>query len=181
MKIVRESMPVLTICGFIGLLSGGVLSSRIESFISIPGLLILIPPFLEDGGAIGGILASRLSSSLHVGTLESDRIFSRSIIRFFLLSHILSLFVFTLVAIVVYISSSLMGIRTLPFVDLLVVLTTSGQILTLLIDFVAYFVSILSFRRGIDPDNVTIPTITSVIDLLGAICLVGILALFGLI
>ncbi|MCD6542614.1 MAG: magnesium transporter [Thermoplasmata archaeon] len=180
-RILKESLPILSICGILGLFSGGVLSTRIENFITIPGLLILIPPFLEDGGAIGGILASRISSSLHLGTLDYERILSRNTIRLFLFAHVLSLFVFSLVGLFVYISSHIMGIRTLSLQNLLTVSIISGQILTFLIDAVTYTVSVYSFRKGIDPDNVTIPIITSVIDLLGASCLIGVLILFNLV
>lgn len=179
-RILKESLPILSICGILGLFSGGILSARIESLITIPGLLILIPPFLEDGGAIGGILASRISSSLHLGTLDHRKIFSRDIAKLFIFSHALSLFVFSLVGIFAYISSRVMEMHTLSLHNLLTVSIISGQILTIFINLITYIVSIFSFRKGVNPDNVTIPIITSVIDLLGSICLVGVLIMLDL-
>lgn len=180
-KIIKESLPILLLCGMLGVLSGSTLTSRIEDFIAIPGLLILIPPFLEDGGALGGILASKLSSMLHLGSLDCEKPFSRDVGKLFALSHLLSIFVFSMVAIFGYISAHFLNIQTLPFTDILIVSILAGEILTLIVNLVTYYTAILSFKRGIDPDNVTIPIITSVIDLVGSVCLVGVLVMLGMI
>ena len=180
-RIMRESLPILSVCGILGTVSGFVLTTRIEGFISVPGLLILIPPFLEDGGAIGSILASRLSSALHLGHLEYEKFASRSVLRLFALSHTLSIFVFSLVAVFGYASAFLLGIRTLPFPCILLASVMAGELLTLIVNLVTYYVAIRSFKIGMDPDNVTIPIITSTVDLMGSMCFVGILVLLGMV
>ncbi|HEC80909.1 MAG TPA: hypothetical protein ENI42_00580, partial [Thermoplasmatales archaeon] len=111
-KIMKESLPILTLCGILGILSGTFLGTKIESLITIPGLLILIPPFLEDGGAMGGILAARLSSMLHLGLTEYNLKPPWKIIHMFLLVHLLGIPVFTLVAVFASIVSQLMNIHT---------------------------------------------------------------------
>jgi mgtE-like transporter len=45
---------------------------------------------------------------------------------------------------------------------------------------IGYYAAILTFRFGFDPDNHTIPLVTSGMDLLGVICLVGALVVFGI-
>ncbi len=40
-----------------------------EAFVALPALFILLPAFLQEGGALGGILSSRLSSKIHLGLL----------------------------------------------------------------------------------------------------------------
>src|SRR5689334_4933495 len=69
-RIVRESLPVLLIAGTIDVVAGLTIEKRLESFVAFPALLVLIPPFLEDTGAVGGIVASRLGSKLHLGVIE---------------------------------------------------------------------------------------------------------------
>ena len=44
---------------------------------------------------------------------------------------------------------------------------------------IGYYAAIITFRFVFDPDNHTIPLVTSGIDLLGVICLVTVLVLFG--
>src|SRR5262249_28372508 len=69
-RIVRESLPVLVIAGTIDVVAGLSIEKRLESFLAFPALLVLIPPFLEDTGAVGSIVASRLASKLHLGVIE---------------------------------------------------------------------------------------------------------------
>ena len=45
----------------------------VRSFLVYPALLVLVPPFLEDSGALGGILSARVSTKLHLGTLVPGR------------------------------------------------------------------------------------------------------------
>ena len=70
-RIVRESLPVLLVAGLIDVVAGLTIEKRLQSFIAFPALLVLIPPFLEDTGALGGILSSRLATKLHLGLIES--------------------------------------------------------------------------------------------------------------
>ena len=50
-------------------IAGLTIEKRFESFLVYPALLVLVPPFLEDSGALGGILSARVSTKLHLGTL----------------------------------------------------------------------------------------------------------------
>src|SRR5438874_3703309 len=69
-RILIESLPVLVIAGMIDVVAGLTIEKRLESFLAFPGLLVLVPPFLEDTGALGGILSARLASKLHLGTID---------------------------------------------------------------------------------------------------------------
>src|SRR5438067_2584058 len=69
-RILRESVPILLIAGTIDVVAGLTIEKRLESFLAFPALLVLVPPFLEDTGAVGGIVASRLGSKLHLGVIE---------------------------------------------------------------------------------------------------------------
>ena len=71
--IARESLPVLVLAGTIDVIAGLTIEKRFESFLVYPALLVLVPPFLEDSGALGGILSARVSTKLHLGTLEPGR------------------------------------------------------------------------------------------------------------
>ena len=51
-------------------IANALVEKRLAAFTTLPALLVLVPPFLEDTGALGGILASRLSSKLHLGLIE---------------------------------------------------------------------------------------------------------------
>ena len=57
----------------VDVLAGMTIEKRTESFLVFPALLVLMPPFLEDSGALGAILAARVSTRLHLGTLDRGR------------------------------------------------------------------------------------------------------------
>jgi len=69
-SIVRESVPVLAIAGMVDVIAGITIEKRIESFLVYPALLVLVPSFLEDAGALGGILSARIATKLHLGTID---------------------------------------------------------------------------------------------------------------
>jgi mgtE-like transporter len=54
-----------------------------------------------------------------------------------------------------------------------------GMMATLVASVIGYYAAITTYRFGLDPDNHTIPLVTSGMDLLGVICLVIALVLFG--
>ena len=54
-----------------------------------------------------------------------------------------------------------------------------GLLATLVAAVIGYYAATTTYRFGFDPDNHTIPLVTSGMDLLGVICLVIALVLFG--
>jgi len=180
-SILRESLPVLLVCGFLGIFSGAILGGRIEGLIAVPSILIMLPAFLEDGGAIGGILAARLSSSLHLGSIETKKGIPKNVLKMFVTMHILGIIIFTMVGSFAYIIAKFLGISSLPLHLTIAVALLAGEMLIVVVNLIAYYISIISFKRGVDPDNVTIPTITSTIDLIGTACLIAVLIIMGMI
>ena len=177
-RIIRESVPILIACAVIDFGSGTILGKEVEGLIATAGILTIIPAFLEDGGAMGGILASRFSSGLHLGSLEPKIVPDRSVIKSFAVMHALSLIVFTLVGFFGQVVNRTLSIPTIPTVYMVAITVVAGQMLTVLLNLMAYYFSILSFAKGIDPDNVGIPLITSLMDVLGTGCLVASLKIF---
>ena len=180
-RIIRESAPILLTCAMIDFGAGTILGKEVEGLIAIAGIMTIIPAFLEDGGAMGGILTSRFSSMLHLGLLEPKLIPERDVLRSFGIMHFLGLIVFTLVGIFGQIVNYTLSIPTVPTVCMLATTILAGQLLTALLNLMAYYFSVLSFMKGIDPDNVGIPLITSLIDVIGTGCLILSLKILGII
>src|SRR5438270_4215157 len=97
-RILRESLPMLLVAGLIDVVAGLTIEKRLASFLTFPALLVLVPPFLEDTGALGGILASRLTSKLHLGVVEPVNVPQRAARDDFALTFLFAIPVFTLVA-----------------------------------------------------------------------------------
>jgi mgtE-like transporter len=180
-RIIIESIPMFLFCGLLSTFSGSILGSKFVGLISIAGIFTMIPAFLEDGGAIGGILAARFSSSLHMGTMEYGKKISKEALKLFSFMHLLGLIIFPLIAIFAFIINKIIGLITPSINEMIFISLLTGEILILIVNLVAYYSSALSFKFGLDPDNIVIPLITSLMDVIGTGCLVATIILLGII
>ena len=168
-RIIKESIPMLIICGILGIFAGLVLDRRLESIIAIPAILVMIPPFLGASNALGGILSARLSSMLHIGTLNPKLYPPKSVVMNFTVIYLLSVFIFALVGIISGVIGGKSGVLVLR---LLSISLLGGILCSTFLNFASYYIAILSFKFGLDPDNHTIPLITSLTDVVGVLCLI---------
>jgi len=167
-RVVRASIAVLVVAGLVDVVAGLTIEKRLESFLLYPGLLVLIPPFLEDAGALGGILSARLSSKLHLGSIPAQAIPSRRSWEDIFLTFLLGVPVFLLVGLSGTLVSQAVGLATPGLAQMLALTMIAGAIATTGAVFVAYYTAMISFRHGLDPDNYGIPVVTSSMDLIGA-------------
>lgn len=178
-RILLESIPILLAGGLLGTISGSVLGTSYDGLIGVGGVLIMIPAFLEDGGAIGGILAAKFSSALHLGSLEYAQFPPARARKLFVIMHVIGLPVFALLGGMAFVISGAIGVSSPSIYEMMFAAILAGEILILAVNFIAYYASIVAFRLGFDPDNVTIPLITSLMDVLGMSSLLGVLLLLG--
>ncbi len=179
-RIVRESAPVLCVAGTIDVLAGLTIEKRLESFLAFPGLLVLVPPFLEDTGALGGILSSRLGSKLHLGVLQPTNVPERAARGDFLLTFLYAVPVFVLVAVSSEVAAGVAGLATPGMGRMIAASLIGGAVATTVAVVLAYYGAIATFRLGLDPDNHGIPMITSSMDLVGAFALMLAIVLVGI-
>lgn len=179
--IVYESVPMLLVAGFMSTLAGLIINSRLEGFLMLPALLVMVPLFLEDNNALGGILTSRLSSMLHTGMFDPGMFPGKQIIPNFLLIYIYSLVVFPLVGVSAYAASILIGIDSPGLGSMIFISTSAGLIAVTIVNLVGYYVAITAHKLRLDPDNHSIPMMSSIVDASGAMCLVAVLMLMGMV
>jgi mgtE-like transporter len=179
-RILRESIPLLAVAGTIDILAGLFVQVRLDRFLIFPALLVLIPPFLEGAGALGGMLASRLASKLHLGVVtarglpEPVAALDASIVVLFAIVD------FTLIGIAADLAAALVGLKSPGALTVVGVSLLAGLIATTLAVVVAYYTAVATFRLGMDPDNHGIPMITSTMDLVGVLTIVIALLAFGI-
>ncbi|HEX2240658.1 MAG TPA: magnesium transporter [Actinomycetota bacterium] len=179
-RIVRESFPVLCIAIVLDVLAGTVVQPRIEHvFLPLPAFLIVIPGFLENTGALGSVLAARLGSKLHLGALsprarpDAAALLDGSIVL------ALGVVVYGITALATLVIAETLGFAYPGAFRFIGVVVVGGLVATILASLIGYYAATLTYRFGFDPDNHTIPLVTSGMDLLGAICLIVALLVFG--
>ena len=179
-RIVRESVPILCLAGAVDILAGLTIEKRLESFVVFPGLLVLVPPFLGETGALGGILSSRLASKLHLGVLGPSSLPSREARRDFLLIGLCAVPVFVVAALGSEVAAAVVGLATPGAVRMVAVSLLGGILATAFLIGLSYYVAIATFRLGLDPDIHGIPLITSSMDLVGAFALILAIVIVGI-
>lgn len=182
-RILAESLPILALAGVATILVGVALQDREEQFFSLLALSILLPAFLQEGGALGGILSSRLSSKIHLGLLAPRGLPPASTFRDFLLVYIFATGVYLFIGG----ASHILAVTLFPgnpspgFLAMVGISTLAGLLATTAAVFAAYYGSTLSYRLGLDPDTYGQPIIASAVDLLGFMSLIISLVVFGLV
>ena len=177
--VLRESIPILVLAGFLSLMAGVTVENRFEVFSDRPVLLVLVPGYLAIAGALGGILANRLSSKLHLGLIGPSILPQRGARTDVGVTIGLALPAFAIVALVSQGAGSLVDLAG-PGAGLLVGVALFGGVLAVMVAVaVAYYGTIAAVRFGVDPDSVGIPTVTAVLDLVGALTLVFAIAALG--
>jgi mgtE-like transporter len=179
-RIMRESLPVLAFSGVMGILAGTLLETRLDTLVADPALLVAVPPFMASAGALGGILSARLSSQLHTGLLQPRTAPDRPAVLEGSLIVLLALVGFTLVSFATLLGAGISGLPAPPAPRLLAAIIAGGMLATLLLSFVAYYAATASYRFGLDPDNSSIPIVTSTMDFLGILCLIVGISAVGL-
>jgi mgtE-like transporter len=179
-RIVAESLPVLVVAGIIDVVAGVTIEKRLDTFLALPALLVLVPLFLQDIGALGGILAARLSSKLHLGLIEPVARPQRPARDDFLLVLVLAVPVFVLVALSVDLVALVFGLASPGPLRMLGISLLGGLLAMGACLVVTYYGAIAAYRFGLDPDSHGIPLVTSSMDLLGTVSLVFAIVLVGL-
>ena len=170
--VLRESMPVLVLAGLLSLMAGVTVENRFDVFSDRPVLLVLIPGFLATAGALGGILANRLSSKLHLGLIGPSVMPQRQARSDVALTVGLALPVFAFLALVSQGAGSVVDLAGPGLGRLVGIALVGGALALVVVVAVAYYGTIAAVRFGVDPDSVGIPTVTAVLDLVGALTLV---------
>jgi mgtE-like transporter len=179
-RIVVEMTAVILLTPILDILAGSLLRARQEELVAVPVLLALIPPFVSQAGALGGIFTSRTASKLQIGVItargrpEYPALVDASIVS------ALSIAVFAMVGVVAYVlgvATDLVGMPSFP--TLVAGTFLAGLIVTPITLVAGYYLAIGTFRFGLDPDDQSVPIITSLMDLAGVAVVLFVMTSLG--
>ena len=171
-RIVRESVPILTIACAVSAMAGITVERRIDEFAAFPALFVLLPAFLSSSGALGGILSSRLASKLHLGLVTPRPWPAREARREIGLVALLAVPVFLFNGLGAHVVGTLLGHESPGLGRMLAVAVLGALVAVTFVVLVAYYGTIAAVRLGVDPDTYGIPIVTSSVDFTGALALV---------
>jgi mgtE-like transporter len=165
--------------GLGGLFAGLMVASQLGIFKLSPWVITLYPAVISAKGVGSGLLSGRLSTGLHLGTIHPT--FFGNTKNFYKLIE--ALIVLTLVTSVTISAVSLVfgillwGITLVDFPAILSIVVAT-MALGLLLSFLTIKVAFISFERGLDPDVVVYPVMSTVADIFVTFCYIAVLNLF---
>lgn len=169
-SIVGTMFPILVVLSILEMGSGFVLETLEATYLGNPTLLVLVPVMIGMGGNLGAILSSRLSTRLHLGLLEFD---PRDVVLWTNVLAILALAgtIFSVLGFVAWVVGQLITREPLALADLLLISIVSGMTLAVVVIVLSIAATYVSYTRGLDPDDTTIPVVTNLCDILGVVIL----------
>ncbi len=171
-------LPVLLVLTLVELGSGLVLGSFEAQLLQYPSLLVLVPVTIGTAGNLGSVLAARLSTSFHLGTLtfspSDDELAGNAIATL-----ALAVTMFPVIGAGAWLATLVVsGDPALTFATVIWVALLSGISLAILAILVTFTATYFAYQFGLDPDDVVIPVVTNVCDVLGVVVLFVVAQLF---
>ncbi|WP_224448157.1 magnesium transporter [Haloprofundus salilacus] len=164
----REALPVLLLSAGGGLFAGVVLGGMESELKRVAGLIVLVPALLATRGNVYGSLGARLASALHQGLVEpyftlSDRRIRNAVAAALANGVLVSVFAAALAyAVLVVLGRPVATLWTLVGIAIIAGVV-SGLLLTVTVLSVVFY----GYRRGLNPDTLAGPVVTTTGDVVG--------------
>lgn len=176
--ITRATLPVLLVLKVVAVGSGLVLNSFETALIEHPSLLVLVPVTIGTAGNLGSLLASRLSTAFHLGTLSfaprDEHLAGNA-----LATIGLAVTLFPIIGAGAWLLAAATVGAGLPIQTVVLVAFTSGAGLSVFAVLITVLTTYGAYRLGLDPDDVVIPVVTNTCDVLGVVMLFVAVRLFA--
>ena len=164
----RETLPVLLLSAVGGLFAGAVLGGMEAELKQVAGLIVLVPALLATRGNVYGSLGARLGSALHQGlveprfTLDDDRL-NRAVVASMTNGVLVSAFAATLAfGLLLALGRPVASLGSLVAIAVLAGLVSGALLASAVISVV-----FLGYRRGLNPDTLAGPVVTTTGDVVG--------------
>ncbi|MCL2147887.1 MAG: magnesium transporter [Methanomassiliicoccaceae archaeon] len=177
-RIISQSTPILLMCLMLDIAAGVIIENKTEALIALPVLIILMPAFLNEGNALSGMLTSRLSSMLHLGTLRVSRLPGKNAAENFLITYVLAIVTYSYIGVMAFVAALVIGgTGDIGFLKVMGIVLISGMATTTILNFLSYYVAVTAVRFDLDPDDHSIPLTSSSMDLISAGVLISVIVL----
>lgn len=163
-----------------GLLAGLLVAYQLGIFLFSPWALALYPALISTK-VISGLLSGRLSTALHLGTVyprftKNTKSFYKLVDAVIVLTLATSLSV-SLISL--FIGTLFWGITVVDYSAILIVMVSTLAV-GLFFSLLTLKVAFISFKRGLDPDIIVYPIMSTAISIFITLCYIGVLNLYFL-
>ncbi len=175
LKILKESLPTMFLVAFMANIAGTVLKGINIIADGRKIIYTVYPAIIDMMGDVGLVVGSAATTKLALGVLSPTFSSIKNHSKNILSAWTASLMLFSVLGLL---SLALNGIFSLQAVsNILLILFASNIIAFFFIVVLSYAISIVTFKRGLDPDNFVIPVGSSLADTITTIALLVALVL----
>jgi len=176
-ETIKESILTMVLVAFIVNVTGSALSRIREKFGDRPEIYTAYPALIDTIGDVGAVVGSTLTTKLALGTLKSSFYAVRNHATEIFGAWAASLTMFIIYSVLSLVIQGMFSLST--FITFTALLFTANLMAASVIIIVSYTVALLTFKRGLDPDNFVIPIESSLADGITTISLLVALSIWG--
>jgi mgtE-like transporter len=169
--ILRESLPLLLAMAALEVIAGSFLGRMEHSLERLPGLLAMVPAVLAMRGNIYASMASRLSTATRFGSVPPDRWTSPVVWHNVAASMALGVIVAFGAAVLAHLTTRSIGLPSAGILPLAAIAIISAVLSGVVMSGITVAVMRISFRRGLDMDNIAGPIIMTSGDVVTLVAL----------
>jgi len=176
-KTIKESLITLVLVSFIVNVTGSTLGKIAEVVGERREIYTVYPALIDTIGDIGAVVGSTATTKLALGTLKS----SLSSIR----NHVMEISGAWAASLIMFFTYSILsliiqGLFTLPnFFRFTALLFNTNLVAASFVIIISYAAAVLTYQKGLDPDNFVIPIESSLADSITTISLLLALRIIG--
>ncbi len=174
-----ELVTALAVAVALSTATGLVLGANAETVLGEAGFIGIVPAFIGSCGALSSIVGAKLSTGLHTGTVPSRMIPSGEALGVAALTFLATPLIYTVVGVVGFYAAGFYALAPPGLVQYIAVSLLGGLILMAIAFLETYYIAVLSWLLGLDPDNTTIPLLTSIVDVEGILILIAVIKTLG--
>lgn len=169
----REALPVLMVSAVGGLFAGLVLGGMRSDLRNISGLLVLVPALLATRGNVYGAMGAKLSTALHQGLVEPKAVpDDRRVYTAVTAAMFNGVFISVVAAGIAY-AALLALARPASLATLAAIALVAGLLSGIALTIIVVAAVFAGYRRGLNPDTLVGPVVTTTGDVFGMAALLA--------
>lgn len=178
--VLKQSLPLLLFCGMGLVAAGAVLGASTKTLDLLPGLIVLVPALIGLRGNINTTLGSRLGSAVHMGLISPKDFWNNEMRENFKASITLSAIMSLVAGFLAIITTFTLGYQSTDIMlKIIIIAVIAGTIAGVILAFITIAIIFLAFKKGLDPDNVTGPSLSTFGDVITLGCIFGVALIIG--
>ncbi len=169
LKIMKESLPTMLLVAFMVNITGTILKGISNLAVGRKEIYTVYPAIIDMMGDVGLVVGSAATTKLALGVLTPSFSSIKNHAKNIFSAWAVSIMLFAVLGLL---SSAMNGMFSLQGIsNLLLILVISNIVAFVTIVILSYAISILTFKRSLDPDNFVIPVESSLADAITTIAL----------